>query len=108
MFYSLLYLDVDVVPEEEDICRLYGDIEVFAAVVEHNYGKVLAEKSNMEVALKYGLEKFHDSKVLKEWLIKKNELFNENDFVKENEHENDIEYNGKEVGEDHGNLSPIR
>ncbi|CAI9276284.1 unnamed protein product [Lactuca saligna] len=62
----------------------------------------------MEVALKHGLENFPDSKVMKVWLIKKNELFNENDFVKENDNENEIPYLGKEVVEYHGHLSPIR
>ncbi|CAI9287653.1 unnamed protein product [Lactuca saligna] len=94
--------------EEEEESELYGDIDPFVAVLEHSYGKLLSKKSNMEVALKHGLQKFPESKVLKEWIIKKNELFNENDYVKENYNENDIPYHGKELVEYQGDLSPIR
>ncbi|CAH1437053.1 unnamed protein product [Lactuca virosa] len=82
--------------------------KAFAAILEHSYGKLLSEKSNMEVALKHGLQKFPESKVLKKWVTKKNELFNENDFVKENDNEKDIPYHGKEVVEYQRDLSPIR
>ncbi|CAI9279521.1 unnamed protein product [Lactuca saligna] len=94
--------------EEEEECELYGDIEAFAAVLEHFFGKLLAKNSKMEVALKDGLKKITDNKVLKECVIKKNELFNENDYDKENDNENDIPYHGKEIVEYQGDLSPIR
>ncbi|CAI9303500.1 unnamed protein product [Lactuca saligna] len=57
--------------------RDFGDEEAYAAVIKHNYGVILTEKSTMEVALKDGLEKFLDSVVLNEWMEKMNELFKE-------------------------------
>ncbi|KAI3500171.1 hypothetical protein L1887_35988 [Cichorium endivia] len=51
--------------------------EMYAAIFEHAYDKILTEKNNMEVALQEGLAKNPDCPKLLEWVEKKNELFNE-------------------------------
>ncbi|CAI9285556.1 unnamed protein product [Lactuca saligna] len=56
---------------------IFLNLFVYVAVLEHNYGLILNEKSTMEVALKDGLEKFPNSVVLNEWMENMNELFRE-------------------------------
>ncbi|KAI3503899.1 hypothetical protein L1887_32373 [Cichorium endivia] len=77
--------------------REFGNIEAYCAIVELGYNKIVSEKMNLEKALNNGLEKFPDNDVLKEWLNKKQRLFNEDDDIMD-EDLNEYEEDGDDVG----------
>ncbi|KAI3523747.1 hypothetical protein L1887_02119 [Cichorium endivia] len=85
----------------QEIQNMFGDVEAYCAVIEVGYNKIVSEKINLEKALTDGLEKYPESGLLKEWLHKKNMLFNEEDeIVDEDLHENEEDGDDIEKSDD--------
>lgn len=81
-------------------------MQAYCALAEIGYNNIVEEKNNLELALKEGLKRFPDSGILKQWVEKKMNLFNEKweDVVEESdsatETDEDTETDRSEDGRD--------